>query len=137
MSIQTGRLWLAAQIPILDPLWTVTTATWPELTATYTVEIGHAPPTPETFRAHRVDLPVTWWVNEGNEAAAAGRLYEALSFAPTSLVARLARLAPVDGVTVDELGPELFRDSRLGVLRAVSTVRLNLTAIPEADEDLS
>lgn len=135
MNIQTARLWLADTIKQLDSQWSPTTRTWPELTATMTAEIGHAPPSPSTFRSHRVELPVIWWVNEGNEAAAVGRMYESLSFAPGSLAARLVDLEQVKAFTVDDVGAEQFRDGLTGFLRAVSAITLDLALIPEPDTD--
>lgn len=137
MSVQDLRVWLGATIESLDndDLWTVDLSTWPELKATYTVQVGHAAPNPDNFAKFRAELPVTWWVNEANKGASAADLYEALSWAPDSLVGQLAAFNEIKQIAIDEVGPDDF--GRTGFLRAVSTITVrldrtvDLTPIPE------
>jgi hypothetical protein len=133
VNIQDAREWLKTTIAGLDTgnVWEITLATWPKLSATHTIDIGHAAPTPDTFRRRRVDLPVRWWVNEANEDDSVRNLYEALSFAPGSIIAQLLDLDDVvRAVVVEDVGPELFGPT--GWLRAETTITVLIDGTDES-----
>jgi hypothetical protein len=134
VNIQGVRVWAKERLAELDTadLWEITLATWPELSATHTVNIGHAAPSPDTFKRRRVELPVTWWVNEANEDASVADLYAALSFAPGSLVADLLALPQIRSVAVNDVGAEVFGPA--GFLRAEMLVTV---VFDEGDEESS
>lgn len=132
MNVQQARTWLADRLAELDPadLWDLTLSTFPKLSSTHTTQIGHAAPSPDTFRRRRVELPVIWWVNEANEDASVANLYAALSFAPGSVVAQLLDLEEVRAIVVNEVGPEPFGPT--GYLQATMTVTV---VFAEGDEE--
>lgn len=131
VNVQTARLWLARKIVELDGTWNFTLRTIPELKATYTVQIGHAPPSADSFASSKVELPVAWWVNEAGLRAAVGKLYGDLSYAPNSLVQRLRAEPGIKGIDINSIGAQL--EGPTGFLRAVSTFRLQLSLVPEEE----
>ena len=132
MNLQDARLLLGATIKTIAPDWTVDLSTWPELTATHTAQVGHAPPTLETFRSQRAELPVILWVNEGNSRDAVDELYQQLSWEPGSLVDSLAATEWVHGVAVNTVGPR--DDGPTGWLTAELTVTINGRYLPVPTE---
>lgn len=128
MNLNDRRTDLKTAIDIIvSGTWDVTTATLPDLNATLTVQIGHAAPTPTAFKDRRVELPVTLWANEGNDADAQANLYAQLS-GPDSIVDRLrANKDLVRSVTVDAVegrrldGPTLFLAADLTVVVRLPT----------------
>lgn len=135
MNGQQVRLWVADRLAELDTdeLWTIDLSAFPELKSTRTIQIGHSPPSPDTFRRRRMTLPVTWWVNEGNEQAAVADMYTALSFAPNSLIAELLDLNEVRAVEVTDVGPEPFGPT--GFVRAETTVTVVFDDMPDPDDE--
>lgn len=122
--IQHARRLLADTIEDFDSEWTAVLETKPKLTATLTVQIGHVVPTQATFRANRFDIPITWWVNEGNKAAGVDNLYDALSWesGADSLVQQLAALDWIANVTTSFIGARI--EGPTGFLSADSIVSI-------------
>lgn len=90
VNVQTVRLALADLMPEYFNGWTVTLDAWLELNATKTIQIGHARTLgPDTYRSKAVDLPVTLWVNEADQAGAVSDMYEAISYDEGTSVRRL------------------------------------------------
>lgn len=129
--IQRARLLLAATIHEIDGQWSTTLVTKPELAATLTVQIGHVVPTQGTYRANRFDIPITWWVNEGNSTVAVDELYDALSRedGAGSLVQQLEALDWIAGVTTSFVGARI--DGPTGFLSADSVVSIVGLKLPE------
>ena len=129
--IQQARELLADTIPELDPKWSTKLDTSPKLNATLTVQIGHTPPTQATFRANRFELPLTWWVNEGNSGEGAADLYDALSRedGADSLVQQLLALDWVEGFSVSFVGARI--DGPTGFLSADSVISILGLKLPD------
>lgn len=111
--------------------WKADLTTIPELAATRTVQIGHVLPNQATFRASRFDVPVLWWVNEGNKAAAVDDLYDALSREEDagSLVQQLLALDWIVGIDVSFVGSRV--EGPTGFLVAESTVSIVGAQLPD------
>lgn len=129
--IQRARRLLATTIPQLDQKWAAALETKPELTRTLTVQIGHVVPTQGTFRANRLDIPITWWVNEGNKAAGVDDLYAALSWedGAGSLVQQLVELDWIAGISTSSIGARI--DGPTGFLAADSLVSIVGLKLPD------
>lgn len=126
MNVHTlGRVWLANQVALLDPRWTPTTVSVPDLNATLTAQIGHAAPSPDTYRGKRIPIPVTLWAIEANDTTAVESLYEAIAWDHASLVYRLDQLERIRQVTVDTV--EARVDGPSWYLAADLTVTVRLT----------
>jgi hypothetical protein len=135
VNIQDAREWLRDQLVALRPAtdWTISLSTWPELNGTVVVVIGHAVPEPDNFKAGRVQLPVTWWVNEANEKASVRDVYGALSGDAGSVVGQLRELSSIKRVTVTEFGPDQLGPTKW--VRALSEVVVILPYLPPVPEE--
>lgn len=136
MNVQDAREWLKERIEALDTdgKWTTTLKVTEEYSATRTVEIGHAAPTPDSFKRRRIALPVRWVVKESNEEGAVRDMYAAISFAPDSIVFRLLDLDQVRSVEVTEVGKDLFGPSGFIVAESEITVVVDDTTVPTDEE---
>lgn len=139
MNIQNARRWLQQRIDELDTAnkWAVTLSSDEEYSATRTVKIGHAAPTPDTMKRRRVQLPVEWIVKESNEQAAVRDMYAAISFDADSIVAQLLALDPVRSVEITSVGPQPFGPSGFIVAESEIVVVLDDTTTPTTQEENS
>jgi hypothetical protein len=93
-------------MPGYFPGWDVTLGSWGlDLNATKVVQIGHAPPIPETFRAQSIELPVLLWVNEAEHAEAVNDMYLAISFDAGTPCRQMADAGLITRLTVLAVGP--------------------------------
>jgi hypothetical protein len=137
VNVQDARVWLRDQIIERQPSpkWVVTLQTFPKLSGTVEVVVGHAAPTADNWKAGRVILPVTWWVNEGNEQAAVREMYGAL-WGEGSLRSQLEQLPLIKRTEVTEVGPEVFGPT--GWVRALSEFVVILSDLPtDSEEEIS